>query len=178
MTTTKTTTTKNNETKNNETKTNTKTNAKTNNEPKTNATKNNSTFDYEKFFNSYIECHTKHDIVSVCTTSGIYTTTKPTDTNNMNDLYIQLFDKSRIKLNKTSLQVYTCNDVSIELEKLFGCKSDLVSDGSYRTNRLTLSKSVDTIKSLFEYFSKKTLLYISQIPTKTETKTTTVIVEK
>ena len=176
MTTTKTnneTTTKTT-TKNNETKTTTK----TNNEPKTNATKNNSTFDYEKFFNSYIECHTKHDIVSVCTTNGIYTTTKPTDTNNMNDLYIQLFDKSRIKLNKTSLQVYTCNDISIELEKLFGCKSDLVSDGSYRTNRLTLTKTVDTIKSLFEYFSKKTLLYISQIPTKTETKTTTVVVEK
>lgn len=155
---------------NNETKTTTKTTTK---KPVENVTKNNSTFDYDKFFNSYIECHTKHDIVSVCTTNGIYTTTKPTDTNNMNDLYIQLFDKSRIKLNKTSLQVYTCSDISIELEKLFGCKSDLVTDGSYRTNRLTLSKTVDTVKSLFDYFSKKTLLYISQIPTKTETKTTT-----
>ena len=164
-------------TKNNETKTTTKTTTKTNNEPKTNATKNNSAFDYDKFFKSYIECHTKHDIVSVCTTNGIYTTTKPTDTNNMNDLYIQLFDKSRIKLNKTSLQVYTCNDISIELEKLFDCKSDLVSDGSYRTNRLTLSKTVDTIKSLFEYFSTKTLLYTSQIPTKTVTTTKTTVVK-
>ena len=167
-------TTTNTKTTNNETKTTTKTTTK---KPVENVTKNNSTFDYEKFFNSYIECHTKHDIVSVCTTNGIYTTTKPTDTNNMNDLYIQLFDKSRIKLNKTSLQVYTCNDVSIELEKLFGCKSDLVTDGSYRTNRLTLSKSVDTIKSLFEYFSKKTLLYTSQIPTKTVTTTTTTVVK-
>ena len=157
-------------TKNNETKTTKKVTTE-------NATKTNATFDYEKFFNSYIECHTKHDIVSVCTTNGIYTTTKPTDTNNMNDLYIQLFDKSRIKLNKTSLQVYTCNDISIELEKLFSCKSDLVSDGSYRTNRLTLSKTVDTIKSLFEYFSTKTLLYISQIPTKTVTTTTTTVVK-
>ena len=164
-------------TKNNETKTTTKTNAKTNNEPKTNATKNNSTFDYDKFFKSYIECHTKHDIVSVCTTNGIYTTTKPTDTNNMNDLYIQLFDKSRIKLNKTSLQVYTCNDISVELEKLFSCKSDVVNDGTYRTNRLTLSKTVETVKSLFEYFSTKTLLYISQIPTKTVTTTKTTVVK-
>lgn len=163
-----------------------KTTTKTNNETTTNktkkvttenATKTNATFDYDKFFKSYIECHTKHDIVSVCTTNGIYTTTKPTDTNNMNDLYIQLFDKSRIKLNKTSLQVYTCNDISIELEKLFGCKSDLVSDGSYRTNRLTLSKTVDTVKSLFEFFSTKTLLYTSQIPTKTETKTITTVVK-
>lgn len=161
-------------TKNNETKTTTKTTTKKSVE---NVTKNNSTFDYDKFFNEYIECHTKHEIVSVCTTNGIYTTTKPTDTNNMNDLYIQLFDKSRIKLNKTSLQVYTCNDISIELEKLFGCKSDLVSDGSYRTNRLTLSKTVDTVKSLFEFFSTKTLLYTSQIPTKTETKTITTVVK-
>ena len=158
-------------------KTTTKTTNKTNNEPKTNATKNNSTFDYDKFFNEYVECKTKHEIVSVCTTNGIYTTTKPTDTNNMNDLYIQLFDKSRIKLNKTSLQVYTCNDISIELENLFNCKSDLVTDGSYRTNRLTLSKTVDTVKSLFEYFSKKTLLYISQVPTKTVTTTTTTVVK-
>lgn len=165
----------NNEPKNNETKT-TKTTTK---KPVENVTKNNSTFDYDTFFKSYIECKTKHEIVAVCSENGVYTTTKPTDTNNMNDLYIQLFDKSRIKLNKTSLQIYTCNDVSIELEKLFGCKSDLVTDGSYRTNRLTLSKTVDTIKSLFEYFSKKTLLYTSQIPTKTETKTvTTVVTEK
>ena len=136
-----------------------------------NETKNNETFDYDKFFNSYIECHTKHDIVSVCTTNGIYTTTKPTDTNNMNDLYIQLFDKSRIKLNKTSLQVYTCTDISVELETLFKCKSDVVNDGTYRTHRLTLSKTVDTVKSLFDYFSTKTLLYTSQIPTKTVTTT-------
>lgn len=163
MTTTKTTTNK--------------TNTKTNNEPKTNATKNNSTFNYEKFFNEYVECKTKHEIVSVCTTNGVYTTTKPTDTTNLNDLYIQFFDKSRLKLNKTSLQIYTCNDISTELETLFKCKSDVVNDGTYRTHRLTLSKTVETIKSVFEYFSKKTLLYISQIPIKTETKTTTVVVE-
>ena len=163
----------------NEPKTTTKTNEKTNTKTVKKVTTENATktFDYDKFFNEYIECHTKHEIVSVCTTNGIYTTTKPTDTNNMNDLYIQLFDKSRIKLNKTSLQVYTCNDISIELENLFGCKSDLVSDGSYRTNRLTLSKTVETVKSLFEFFSKKTLLYISQIPTKTVTTTKTTVVK-
>ena len=172
MNTTKTTT------KNNETKTTTKTTEKvTTKKPVENETKNNVTFDYEKFFNEYIECKTKHEIVSVCSENGIYTTTKPTDTPNLNDLYIQFFDKSRLKLNKTSLQVYTSNDISIELETLFSCKSDIVNDGTYRTHRLTLSKTVDTIKSVFDYFSGKTLLYINQLPTKTVTTTTTTVVK-
>lgn len=147
--------------------------------PVENETKNNETFtfNYDQFFNDYIKCKTKHEIVSVCSENGLYTTTKPTDTVNLNDLYIQFFDKSRLKLNKTSLQIYTCNDISTELETLFSCKSDVVNDGTYRTHRLTLSKTVDTIKSVFDYFSSKTLLYINQLPTKTVTTTTTTVVE-
>lgn len=140
-----------------------------------NKTKTNVKFDVEKFFKSYIECSTKHEIVSLCAKSGIYTTTKPTDTPNKNDLYVQFFDNSRLKLNNKSIQIWCNDDTAIELEKVFECKSDVVHDNA-RTKRLTLSKTTETLEKVFEWFGKHTLLYVDQIPTKTETKTTTVVV--
>lgn len=145
--------------------------------PIKNETKTNVKFDVEKFFKSYIECNTKHEIVSLCAKSGIYTTTKPTDTPNKNDLYVQFFDNSRLKLNNKSIQIWCNDDTAIELEKVFECTSDVVHDNA-RTKRLTLSKTTETLEKVFEWFGQHTLLYVDQIPTKTETKTTTVIVEK
>lgn len=145
--------------------------------PVENETKLNVKFDVEKFFKSYIECNTKHEIVNLCQSVGIYTTTKPTDTPNKNDLYVQLFDQSRLKLNNKSIQVWCNDDTAVELEKVFECKSDIVHDNA-RTKRLTLSKTTETLEKVFDWFSKHTLLYVSQLSTKTETKTTTVVVEK
>lgn len=173
----KTTNKTNNETTN-KTKTTEKTNTKTVKKVTENITKMNVKFDVEQFYSEYIKCNTKHEIVSLCAKSGIYTTTKPTDTPNKNDLYVQFFDNTRLKLNNKSIQIWCNHDTAIELEKVFECASDIVHDNA-RTKRLTLSKSVDTLEKVFDWFGKHTLLYVDQIPTKTETKTTTtVVVEK
>lgn len=120
----------------------------------TNATKTNETINFETLYNQLIDCKTKCELVTVMLSHGLYTSTTPTTTPNVNDLYIQFNEKSRLLIGKKTLKVYT-NDVhAIELAKTNGFIFDKVNDGSYRTKRATVQKTVDNFKTIFSYFEK------------------------
>ena len=120
----------------------------------TNATKTNETINFETLYNQLIDCKTKCELVNVMLSHGLYTSTTPTTTPNVNDLYIQFNEKSRLLIGKKTLKVYT-NDVhAIELAKTTGFIFDKVNDGSYRTKRATVQKTVDNFKTIFSYFEK------------------------
>lgn len=161
MTTTKTTTKTNNET------TTKKTTTKKTVTPVANATKVEFKLNMNEFYNDFCNCKTKYDMVCVFTKYGIYTSTDATTTNNSNDLYLQFFDKSRIKLNSKSFQVYTCDDTANELIEI--CKKSNVivdnatcNDGSYRKRKLTFNEKTEkTLECIFKFFNEKTILFSS-----------------
>lgn len=124
-----------------------------------NSKKVNSTPNYEKLFNELCECNTKHQLVDTMNKNGYRTTTQPTDTPNKNDLYIQFIDKSRVLISSKSLKVYTNDENASELKDF---TFDKVNDGSYRTKRATISKTVENFNKVFDYFNKK---YDIKLPT-------------
>lgn len=124
-----------------------------------NSKKVNSTPNYEKLFNELCECNTKHQLVDTMNRNGYRTTTQPTDTPNKNDLYIQFIDKSRVLISSKSLKVYTNDENASELKDF---TFDKVNDGSYRTKRATISKTVDNFNKVFDYFNSK---YDIKLPT-------------
>ena len=108
---------------------------------------------FEQIYNALIECKTKHELVDTLNAYSIRTTTSPTDTKNTSDLYIQLCDKSRLMFTKTDIKVYTnethANAMTTALKMIFG----KVNDGSYRTQRANVPKTVENFKMIFEYFA-------------------------
>ena len=120
----------------------------------TNAAKTNSTINFETLYNQLVDCKTKCELVTVMLSHGLYTSTTPTTTPNVNDLYIQFNEKSRLLIGKKTLKVYTNDAHSIELSKNTGFIFDKVNDGSYRTKRATVQKTVDNFKTIFSYFEK------------------------
>jgi hypothetical protein len=128
-----------------------------------NATATNTILSVEKInalYNELIVCKTKHALVDTLNKYGLRTTTIPTDTPNVNDLYIQLCDKSRVLFGAKSLKVYT-NESHATALSMF--TFDRVNDGSYRTRRATVAKTVDNFKTVFEYFAKNGC--IEKLPT-------------
>ena len=124
-----------------------------------NSKKVNSTPNYEKLFNELCECNTKHQLVDAMNKNGYRTTTQPTDTPNKNDLYIQFIDKSRVLISSKSLKVYTNDENASELKDF---TFDKVNDGSYRTKRATIAKTVENFNKVFDYFNQK---YDIKLPT-------------
>ena len=139
----------------------------------TNATATNTILSVEKInalYSELIVCKTKHALVDTLNKYGLRTTTIPTDTPNVNDLYIQLCDKSRVLFSAKSLKIYTCNDHAKRIDKVFGVDEkhsmfDNVNDGSYRVKRATVAKTVDNFKTVFEYFAQNGC--IEKLPTVT-----------
>ena len=157
-----------NEKTNNETTTKTttkKTTTKKTVTPVANATKVEFKLNMSEFYNDFCNCKTKYDMVCVFTKYGIYTSTDATTTNNSNDLYLQFFDKSRIKLNSKSFQIYTCDDTATELVEI--CKKSNITvdnatcnDGSYRKRKLTFNEKTEkTLECIFKFFNEKTILF-------------------
>lgn len=111
----------------------------------------------------------KRDLVDTMNKYGYRTNTTPTTTLNKNDLYFQLFDKSRILVTSKSLKLYTSNDIANEIStdnKTF--VFDNVNDGSYRTKRATVHRTVDNFKYIFEWFLNHG--FIDKLPSPIETK--------
>lgn len=118
------------------------------------ATVENRTFtDFENLYNDLCGCDTKHKLVDTMNMYGLRTTTQPTDTPNKNDLYIQFFDKSRVLIGAKSLKLYTCDTIATATY-FDGFVFDKVNDGSYRTNRATVSKSVENFTKILRYFTE------------------------
>lgn len=124
--------------------------------------------DFQSFIDDVKVVTNKMQLVAVANKYGIYTTTKPTTTKQLNDLYMQLFDGSRIKFNHStkngvsSISVYTTkkygNDIhTIDDTFVF----DNVNDGKYRVSRATVPCTVDTLKTIFTFFSKLPMFFIS-----------------
>lgn len=116
-----------------------------------NSEKVNSKVDYSKLYEELIVCKTKQELVTTMLGHGLYTSTKPTTTANLNDLYIQFNEKSRVLITSKSLKVYTSVDHANALSnEVF--QFDNVNDGSYRTRRATVARNVENFIAIFKYF--------------------------
>lgn len=118
----------------------------------TNNAKVNKSIDFSKLYEELIVCKTKQELVTAMLGHGLYTSTKPTTTANANDLYVQFNEKSRLLITSKSLKVYTCEDHA----KALGNDTfvfDLVNDGSYRTRRATVAKTLENFTEIFKYFA-------------------------
>jgi hypothetical protein len=104
---------------------------------------------YEAIYNELIACTTKKQLVDTMNKYGLRTTTIPTTTPNTNDLYIQFSDKSRLLIAKKTMKLYT-NDA--RKSEFPGLQFDKVNDGSYRTTRATIAKSLENFKAVFAVF--------------------------
>lgn len=107
--------------------------------------------DYNSLYNELINATCKRDLVDAMNKHGLRTTTLPTPTPNKNDLYIQFCEKSRILIGAKTLKFYTCDDIA-KNEYFKSLQFDCVNDGSYRTKRSTVSKSLDNFKYILQYF--------------------------
>ena len=105
---------------------------------------------YKSIYDDLCACTTKKQLVDTMNKYGLRTTTQPTTTPNINDLYIQFIDKSRLLITKKSLKLYTNENRMIDFE--CGMSFDVVNDGSYRNRRATVNKSFETFKSIFSVF--------------------------
>lgn len=121
---------------------------------KSNSKKVNNVVNFEKLYSELIECKTKCELVNTMLKYNLYTSTKPTTTNNINDLYIQFNEKSRLLISKKSLKVYTNNENANKISKLHNdFIFDNCVDGSYRTKRATVSKTIENFISIMNYFN-------------------------
>ena len=126
----------------------------------TNASKTNKSINDINFidlFDKLNKCTCKSDLVDVVNEYGIYASTKKSTNQCLTDLYIQLFDKSRILLSKKTIKLYTCNDVASEF-KQFMFKP--CNDGSYRKVYATVDKTVENLKLIFEFFAKNSQFWL------------------
>lgn len=123
--------------------------------------------DFQSFIDDVKTVTNKMQLVAVANKYGVYTTTKPTATKQLNDLYIQLFDGSRIKFNHStkngvsSISVYTTKKYGDDIHNIDNTfVFDTVNDGKYRVSRATVPCTVDTLKTVFEFFAKLPIFYI------------------
>lgn len=108
-------------------------------------------------FEKLNKCTCKSELVDTVNEFGIYTSTKKSTNNCLTDLYIQLFDKSRVLLSKKSIKLYTCNDVASEFKQwLF----KPCNDGSFRKCYTTIDKTVENLKLIFEFFAKNNQFWL------------------
>ena len=141
----------------------TKTTATATKTTKTNATKTNAK--YNDLYTELLTATCKRDLVDTMNKYGYRTTTIPTTTPNVNDLYVQFSDKSRLLITKQSLKVYTNNDHATALNKVDNkFYFDNVNDGSYRTKRSTVANTLENFTTIFEYYFKNGC--IDLLPTK------------
>lgn len=113
---------------------------------------------YKSIYDDLCKCTTKKQLVDTMNKYGLRTTTKPTTTPNINDLYIQFIDKSRLLITKKSLKLYTNESRMTEFD--CGMVFDTVNDGSYRNRRATVNNTVETFKSIFSVFMNDTDNYL------------------
>ena len=104
---------------------------------------------YTEIYNALSACKTKKDLVDTMNRFGLRTTTQPTTTPNINDLYIQFIDKSRLLITGKSLKLYT-NEARVN--DFTGLQFDIVNDGAFRNRRATVHKSVEMFTAIFEVF--------------------------
>lgn len=123
--------------------------------------------DFQSFIDDVKTVTNKMQLVTVANKYGVYTTTKPTATKQLNDLYIQLFDGSRIKFNHStkngvsSISVYTTKKYGDDIHNIDNTfVFDTVNDGKYRVSRATVPCTVDTLKTVFEFFAKLPMFYL------------------
>lgn len=125
--------------------------------------------DFASFIEDVKLVENKMQLVGVANKYGIYTTTKPTATKQLNDLYMQLFDGSRIKFNHStkngvsSISIYTTKKYGDDIHALDNAfVFDTVNDGKYRVSRATVPCTTDTLKIVFEFFARLPMFFISE----------------
>lgn len=115
---------------------------------------------YDELLSELNSATCKYDLVNICNSHNIYTTTQPKLTKNSNDLYIQFFDKSRLLVSKTKLKVLTCEKFANELTAIDSqFKFDTTDDGSYRIVYASVAKNVDNLKTILDFFATKPMFF-------------------
>lgn len=117
-----------------------------------NANKINVTANFDEMFNELCKSTNKLALVTTFNKFGYSTTTSPTTTNNINDLYIQVNDKSRIWLRKSRIDFLsletTCNDLLKVLDNKSLQVIEKTDNGcSFRSHR------IECIPKTTEYFN-------------------------
>lgn len=127
-----------------------------NNVSKTNKSIND--IDFIMLFDDLNKCTCKSDLVDTINNYGIYTSTKKSNNQCLTDLYIQLFDKSRILIGKKSIKFYTTVDIANVFNEFTFKKCD---DGSYRKMYTTIDKTVDNLKLILSYFANNNAFWLN-----------------
>ncbi len=108
--------------------------------------------DYEQMLKDINMCETKKELMDIFNKYGFRSVTKPTDTQNSGDLYFQFSDGSRLHCQKTQFTVYTCptwTKLYFDRYTFKECK-----DGSYRTRKASVPKTVEELKYILSVFVK------------------------
>ena len=119
---------------------------------------NLSNINVKALYEELIACTTKKALVDTMNKHGLRCTTLPTTTPNINDLYIQFIDKSRIQFSKKVMKLWTAEQVVKDLELTY----DQVNDGSYRKCRATMPKAVEGFEKILNYMLQNPDNYLAK----------------
>ena len=135
---------------------------KTENKKQSTKTANNKKVNakYETLYTALTTAKCKNDLVVAMLKSGYSTTTKPTTTANVNDLYIQFNDLSRVWLRKNRIDFLstetTCNaletalkNANIKCEKTIEKSDNGCSKRSHRVE--CIEKSLTAFQVVFDF---------------------------
>ena len=133
----------------------TKNNATKTNATKTNATKTN--VNYETFYNDFMKCKTKYDLVETMKKHGFECATTPTKTKCTSDLYIQFNknkcgDVSRLQFKTTKLLVFATDECMKKLKKLDNDFNFDIANDAPRHHKLAVANTVENFTKLFQFF--------------------------
>ena len=117
-----------------------------------------SNINVKALYEDLITCTTKKALVDTMNRYGLRCTTLPTTTPNINDLYIQFIDKSRIQFGKKVMKLWTSEQVVKDLEVTY----DQVNDGSYRKCRATLPKALEEFEKILKYMLQNPDNYLAK----------------
>ena len=92
----------------------------------------------------------KQELIETFYAIGLKTTTASTDTQNSGDLYFQFADGSRLHCQKTRFTLYTCPKAATLYFSKYTFKE--CSDGSYRTMKAKVSRTVEDIEYILGVF--------------------------
>lgn len=113
--------------------------------------------EYEALYTEIIKCYSKKALTDCLAKYGIRNYTGTSDEEKPQDCYFQFFDKSRVHILKTKLNIYA----SYEISKLFAEKVDIQSsfkklnspdNCKERTHKLSVEKNITNFVKVMKFF--------------------------
>ena len=112
---------------------------------------NKMTVDYKGLFDSLCECKTKHELIETLHAFGFHSDTLPTDTPNVNDLYFQLEDGTRLWFRENKIVLLTSDAISRDAYfRKYSFRPS--TDGKYRTKQADIPRELEDFTYVFKFF--------------------------